>query len=640
MITEKLINLFEAHTVNQKEHREELKQYRGGDIHMDHNKKSVRLLTHKDLDGIVSAVLLVHKFESQGIPKDRIVINFGQYGDKPEEILKGTERKNNHEFTAGTDFSALPSIDMWDSFNKLMSFKADPARVCSFINATDWSKKSKQTFLFNIKKFKYEQTEFTQKNLDDLYRAIRVYSANKSDTADDWRKTFTVQNIKNHARVPLVITDFMSDHHDNSAKRLVAGAQGEIGVQSASNAGLIARKYCPGVMDEKDIEAVNMADSAGYTKEELENSVFLEKHFSGKDRKRNLATIMATMADQLCKKNPEAAVNVIKSSNPNLVSIYNNMLKALDYNEKEIQLYNALSQNDISKAKTIADSLPKNMSKNWTDKEKYSKIQHINTREEWQKKNKEDLDIAKTGYPDKEKLENLKNAKKALGRKNSPEKDDINSKIEAEKSKKGRCYVKGDFMVQDDSSTKGYPTRYQPSLMSVNGKRKPYTIKVFGSMVQCAANPLYHGPIDFGKVFEAVRPEFKNWLEEKVGSFRAASIMKEVEYESGGHKGIMTFQGFDKIQPTSKEGKSDYWKYRKILDRAKKIPGFDAEAKMPNISKKYNDLNNGVMADYEKLRSEAKSFVVDKIIEKTEKLFPVDETKFEGNADSKWDIKQ
>jgi hypothetical protein len=191
-------------------------------------------------------------------------------------------------------------------------------------------------------------------------------------------------------------------------------------------------------------------------------------------------------------------------------------------------------------------------------------------------------------------------------------------------------------MIQDDTVAKGYPTRYQPSLMAVNGERKPYTLKMFGDMIQVAANPLYKGEVDFAKVLEAALPEFEKWLNEQdINSYTKREVMEEMRDKSGGHKTILTVQGFNKITPTSKEGKGDFYKYKDMLNRANKL-----NLDLPKMKEHFDQLDSGVMEKFRKIRSEAEKKMVSIIIGTTERMYPVDQSKFNGKADEKWNIKQ
>jgi hypothetical protein len=62
-----------------------MKKILNEEFHLPHGTKSVKLVTHVDLDGLVSGISTVQQLIKQGIPKDRIVIEFAQYGDEKKD---------------------------------------------------------------------------------------------------------------------------------------------------------------------------------------------------------------------------------------------------------------------------------------------------------------------------------------------------------------------------------------------------------------------------------------------------------------------------------------------------------------------------------------------------------------------------
>ena len=102
----------------------------------------------------------------------------------------------------------------------------------------------------------------------------------------------------------------------------------------------------------EDLAAIDMVDSAGYTREQLRNTIFLEKHFTGKDKKKNLAIIITVLGTQIIKKNPDLAAKIVKDSGTILVSVYTNILNSLKIDKKEKAIYDALKDGDVAKAKT------------------------------------------------------------------------------------------------------------------------------------------------------------------------------------------------------------------------------------------------------------------------------------------------
>ena len=65
-----------------------MKKILNEEFHLPNGTKSVKLVTHVDLDGLVSGISTVQQLIKQGIPKDRIVIEFAQYGDEKKDKTK------------------------------------------------------------------------------------------------------------------------------------------------------------------------------------------------------------------------------------------------------------------------------------------------------------------------------------------------------------------------------------------------------------------------------------------------------------------------------------------------------------------------------------------------------------------------
>ena len=105
--------------------------------------------------------------------------------------------------------------------------------------------------------------------------------------------------------------------------------------------------------------------------------------------------------------------------------------------------------------------------------------------------------------------------------------------------------------------------------------------------------------------------------------------MKE---KNGGHSGgIWSFQGFDKIKPTSEE-MGNYYMANRI---ARKNP--DA----PTASRIKKEKEEGVIADYKKIREGCMKEAMNSAIKWTNELCPVDKTKIDGlkNKDPRFEGK-
>ena len=61
-------------------------------IRLPKGTKSAKIVTHQDMDGFVSGLLIYNQLIKQGVPADRINIKFVNYGDN--DLLDKATRKN------------------------------------------------------------------------------------------------------------------------------------------------------------------------------------------------------------------------------------------------------------------------------------------------------------------------------------------------------------------------------------------------------------------------------------------------------------------------------------------------------------------------------------------------------------------
>ena len=86
MLTEKTLNIFFKEVA--KQHDVLLSE----GLHLPHGTKSAKVVTHTDLDGVTSGISMVQQLVKQGIPKERITIEFANYGDDDKEKDLHTEK--------------------------------------------------------------------------------------------------------------------------------------------------------------------------------------------------------------------------------------------------------------------------------------------------------------------------------------------------------------------------------------------------------------------------------------------------------------------------------------------------------------------------------------------------------------------
>jgi len=586
-------------------------------------KTSAKVITHKDTDGLISGITMVHALEKRGIPRDRITIKFAQYGDDDKSYEKFLS-KNDSEYVSVTDFAKFPKVKVYDVFQTLLGWPKDGIYKFRTFAKKDFKSMKLDTFKKEFRdNYSPKENKFTDDSLTSLFYGMRTLQDElKSGKSSLSGSSSDLRKLKMITAKPNTV----EDHHENSNGSLSGGDNGEIAIHSPSEASHLANKYIPGAWSKEDLEAIDMIDSAGYNYEQLRNALFLEKHFSGKDKKKNLAQIITVLGTQIIKKNPELAAKVVRESGTNLVSVYTHIIQALKIDKKEKALYNALKDGNVELAKQIVKEInDPRLTKNWAgDKKKFENMGNLNDLDSYRAKNMKDIKKHIKGqYLNDEKYNEIKGIK------------DDKEKKEAAGNNTSDIISHKNFSIQNIRILKGYPDRYINSLFGENGYMNPYGIKKFPNFVQVSCNPLYKGNVDFSKVAEKVMPEIKQKLLDsgKLSPKDVDKIMETMLEENGGHKAIYSFQGFKQIKaPYNVSGK--YYGNRDFLDRAKAVAKSEKEKgtpipkeRMEAITKKAKTnfyFASKDMEVYDNLRKEMLQFVANRIIAWTNKLYPVD----------------
>ena len=218
--------------------------------------------------------------------------------------------------------------------------------------------------------------------------------------------------------------------------------------------------------------------------------------------------------------------------------------------------------------------------------------------------------------------------------------DEEKKRFDLLKSKKGKInHVSNFAMVKAElSDLKDYPGRYAAALYSSKGKRFPFTIKRYSDFIQASKNPLYTGSVDFSKVMPAVKKVVEDYLKDLVNKkiiskWVAQHVIDGMNYNSGGHKAILNFQGFNEFKPP-KNVRDASFEAKKMIDRIKKANQLKNEREGNNkyqdnfknlTDKSYRKLNwsKSEMKKTEDLKKDLMDKVMTTIMRETEKLFPV-----------------
>ena len=125
MITEGILTKFRNKIINE-------------ELHLPHGTKSAKVITHVDLDGVTSGITMVQQLIKQGIPKERITVEFAQYGDEDKDKNFKNKFKENKkgQYVGVTDFAKLPKVKPFKIWNSLFDFKGDSKKLGAlFVNA-------------------------------------------------------------------------------------------------------------------------------------------------------------------------------------------------------------------------------------------------------------------------------------------------------------------------------------------------------------------------------------------------------------------------------------------------------------------------------------------------------------------------
>lgn len=602
MITETILNRFKNNILNE-------------NLHLPHGTKSAKVICHVDLDGVASGITMVQQLIKQGIPKNRITVEFAQYGDEDKD--KGfTDRFKNkkNQYVGVTDFAKLPKVKPYKIWNSLLNFnvsKDDKKQLVDYLERYNFKNVDQERFNRTILKSKnIEKNKFTDKHLKELLDAFKAFTDMKEYSRKN--KTFkvdkpTIENIETFS-FPLISPQFVSDHHSNDTGALSPGKTGEIATGSPSEAEFLANKYANGMWSQADLKAISAVDSAKYTEKELRDSMFIVKKFTGKDRQKNLAVIISCIYDGLCKKDRNAAAWIVKNAQPSLVSLYTTTLKAAGYVGKRLEYVEALKNGDVKKAESLLTEIPSELNKRYDRRGEPTK--EVNTLDGLREKNKKDIADMKTGYiPKSEKDKKLESIKGKRDADSKAIRDEI-------KSKKGKLRAERNFAIFDGTVSKTQYSRYANAFYSENGQRQPFGMRYWSDFFQISKSPLYKGEVDFSKVNEHVLEDIRNFLVSKnVNSFKIKSVMEEMKEKNGGHKGgIWSFQGFKKITAPSK-----------ITEPYYKAKNLHAKNKDLEIANKVLDKENKVgktMEEYEKIKKECMYKAMNSAINWTNKLYP------------------
>ena len=547
-------------------------------IRLPKGAKSAKVLAHQDLDGFVSALLIVNQIQRQGIPKDRINIEWVQYGDN--DLLDKATRKNKHQAVVSVDFSAYPTADLSYLYSTLARTSGGYGEKFERVNDrsfADFKKEfldtgktpnSKQVADFIESKNPHadviKKRETVDKDFTTFMKALKAYKV-----GDD------------HTKVKITDLDYVSDHHDNSKGDLVSGKAGQIGrTQFKSDSEHIATVAAQGLMDNSDIKEISVVDSAGY--KDVENTISMSENLRGKGGKERLAVLVSALITSLIKSNKPLTSRLVKESSPSLLSIYTNAIRISKLNDNQLKIFSQLKKEEpdwelINKLKK--DFSPSEQKKIFRDAKSGGGVKPTQSIKQMRDKN-------------------------------------LKSKEQSTNAESTRFEQKGVVLVQNAGSTRDTPPRYMGSLLSKEEKRFPFILKRYSMLVQVQGNAnlnkTQREEVDLGEICKAA----VDAAEKKFGSFSNKWAWDIIRKESGGHKTIWNISGITVLGSASlSAAERSETKYIKGFERRVKKLSRDKERKKRLLATKGPRLAELDTKKAESpLKTKAVDFMVDYII--------------------------
>lgn len=501
-------------------------------IRLPKGVKSAKVISHCDMDGFVSALLLYNQLIRQGIPGDRINIKFVQYGDN--DILDKATRKNKTQALLSCDFSAFPKVDMatsWNSFARSYD-KENNKHIPATGNAS--YEEFKKRYINTTPSFK-TISSFLKENSPNALLFVKPNDSSVRIALENFIKGWKA--YKGNDTVTLTDMDYTSDHHSNEKGDLVPGKSGKIGASFRSDAEHIATVAAQNLMNWDDIETVSNVDSAEY--KNIKDTVYLPSALHSKDRKERIAIMINALITPILKTNERLAELLVKRSGTSLISIYNNALKMAKLNDNELAILKELKNEnpDWDKIDELSKDLPG-----------YEKKKILQTRDEHK------------SYKPIPSIQSLRDKnEKNIAREKQLDKTDFT--------------FYGNVAVFKAKNMKDQPNRYLFGFLEHEGMQPAFVVKKMPGigMIQVAASPLISQSEKEKIDLEPICKRALDAAEKKglISDFTKKMILQK----SGGHKTIYNISGMDIIsnmalQPNERyeaKGLANYEKRRTAL---------------------------------------------------------------------------
>lgn len=386
--------------------------------------------------------------------------------------------------------------------------------------------------------------------------------------------------------------DFWSDHHQSDNKKGAGG--GRIGAtEFKSDTAHLALLHTNNMVDSATIEVINKIDSATYTS--IDDVLTLRKDFKEKGRLERLGIICnALLVDSGILKDNSLLENFIKTTKPNLLSFYTNILEHNRLNDIQEEALKELKKANpdwdmIERSRRI---MPNKKTKNRIQKGSSVNESALSDYEELQSLRKK-----------KRNKEEEKRYRELLsGPVNKIKKSRYDS-IQKERGKDSGFEKRGSTLIQNTSRLQ----RYIWSQLNTAGVKYPFVIKRYPTFIQVSINPdlpnEVREKIDLGKVSDRVMENIKTKFQNKYNEWAFNIIDKE----KGGHKGITNIPALGTLGIMNKADREEFKYLKSLEDRIKKLKKYkgdmsDKEQEQLDKAKEMLDRKEIEEVDYTKLK--------------------------------------
>ena len=550
---------------------------------------SAKVLGHEDMDGFCSVVLTVNQLEKQGIPKNRITVDWVQYGR--DDLLDKATKKNKYQALLSVDFSAYPVADLPYLFAVLSRKKGEEESNFQTKYLGDFEAFKREFLDKGIKPSSKQVYDYIDKATDGQGDLIK----NRSSVQDKF--DLFMKGIKKYKKgdkpesIKIVDVDYMSDHHDNSRDNLSPGKSGKIGAAYPSDTEHIATVAAQNMINWDDLKEISKVDSARY--DDVENTIKQSGNLKGAGRKERLAVLCNALVTSIISSNKRLASSMAKEVKPSLISIYNTALKYNKLNDNELKIFSELKkpEPDWNLINELKGTLPNDEQKKVFKSGASSGVKTSQTLDAMRSKNQRSVDV---------------NTNKATS----------------------HYKPNGVVLVQDATTNpkEGFP-RYLGTMISNEGKRFPFIIKKLNMMIQIQGNPAIPENIKKNVDLAETGKKAIEYAQNKIQSEDSRGKMATdwawniIKKESGGHKTIFNISGLGTLGAASlKSAERAELKY--LEAKGKRISGLSSKLDK-NRSKLKKEMKGRISPRIEELtalkegndiRKKAMDYMIDYIV--------------------------